>query len=349
MTEIKQIFKKNAVMSEDDAKRVLSPLAFALRNAVLEKGTNIYSDKKELAIILKSYGIGDIQLRQVDMIISGSSFMRYLDHMSEEISAVEINNIMKSAMSTGLSLNTIQNVVSDLLFGIGINQIIMLGSFDDRRDLSIGNGVFISPYACRTELDKLEDILKGGEVLTDWQFSYINYCHRAGIPKASRLLGMMFQQGLNVDESQQKAEEYLGFAVSMGDAESMLFMGDCCFEQARYDEAYIYYTSPGTYAVDQNRRKRVQILCNTRSFNIKEKWAYIILAVILEIIILFFMPESEITGNHNIEKVVCSILNAGAAAAAILYNRCRPFSDLRKFGLVFAAVMFLYAFMYIVV
>lgn len=348
MTEIKQIFKKNAVMSEDD-KRVLSPLAFALRHAVSEKGTNIYTDKKEFETILKSCGIGEIQLRQVDMILSGSSFIRYLDHMSEGISAVEINNIMKSAMSTGLSLDTIQNVVSDLLYGIGINQTIMIGSFDERRDLSIGNGVFISPYACRTELDKLEDILKSGEVLTDWQFGYINYCHRAGIPKASRLLGMMFQQGLNVEESQQKAEEYLGFAVSMGDAESMLFMGDCCFEQARYDEAYIYYTSPGTYAVDQNRRKRVQILCNTRSFNIKEKWAYIILAVILEIIILFFMPESEITGNHNIAKVVCSILNAGSAAAAIWYNRCRPFSDLRKFGSVFAAVMFLYAFMYIVV
>ena len=80
MTEIKQKFKKDAVMSEDD-KRVLSPLAFALRHAVSEKGTNIYTDQRELEKILKSCGIGEIQLRQVDMILSGSSFIRYLDHM----------------------------------------------------------------------------------------------------------------------------------------------------------------------------------------------------------------------------------------------------------------------------
>lgn len=341
MIEIKQIFKNNV----HDINGGESNLGKTLRTIVDKESVEVYKSTEKLSVLLKEAGFNDIEIRQVEMVLGTGSFVRYLDQLSDGISAIDINNIIQVSMAAGLSLDTVRKIVSDLLYGIGIPQKINVGSFDEKREFS-ANSIYISPYACRYELHKIEDLIKSKTKLLEWQVSYLNYCYQAGIPKAARLLGQMYQMGTGVDENPLIAASYLKNAVSMGDAEAMVLLGDYFFGEAYYDEAYEYYTGPGTYAVDEQHRGRVRLLQKIKKFNSKEIFVWMALAVILQMIILI-LPASVITGSHNAAKIVCTLLNICAAAWVAFTNIKRPFFDLRRYGIAFSGIFFIYAFFYV--
>lgn len=341
MIEIKQIFKNNV----HDINGGESNLGMALRTIVAEEGMEVYRSTEKLSARLKESDVVETEIRQVEMVLETGSFVRYLDQLADGISSIDINNIIQVSMTAGLSLDTVRKIVSDLLYGIGIPQKINVGSFDEKREFA-ANSIYISPYACRYELNKIEELIKSKTKLTEWQVSYLNYCYQAGVPKAARLLGQMYQQGIDVDENPVKAAEYLKTAVSMGDAEAMVLLGDYFFGEAYYDAAYELYTGPGTYAVNEQRRGRVRLLQKIKKFNAKGIFMWIALAVILEIIMLF-LPASVITGSHNAVKVICTLLNICSAALVVFTNFKRPFFDLRKYSMAFSGIFFIYAFFYI--
>lgn len=345
MMKKKKIFKQNfSEIKEPET----SKLGIALRTIVSQKGTMIYTNIDELSILLEEQKIDSIQIKQVEMVLISGAFSRYLDQISEGISVLDINNIINATMYSGLSLETIKTVVSDLLYGLGISQKVKIRNLPDIMTTEVPQeNTYITPYTCKSELNRIENLIKKGTKLSEEQFSYLNYCYESGIPKAARLLGILYQQGGDLEKDLKKSVEYLNSASRMGDAESRGLLGDYHFREGRLDEAYSLYTMPGALAVNEQRRGIVRILCEIKKFNLKSIIMWFLIAVLMEGGILF--SSSAITGDHILAKIVCTVVNIGTIVSLIWVNRKKPFFDLRIYGVAFSIIFFIYMFVYILV
>ena len=343
MVTLKQLFKNTGQRQPQETR-----LGMALRAIVMQEGIEAYSDVERLAERLSAQGVSDIEIRQVQLVLEAGSFMRYKEQFSQGITAVDINNIVQATGISGLTADTIRKVVSDLLFGVGISQNIHVEiSFDSGRSF-INEDIYCIPLACGKELDEIETALNTEvESLSKEQFSFLNYCAAAGVPRAARILGEMYLQGKGTVEDIGKAGEYLGYAVRAGDIKAMALLGDYCYENGYYNEAYKLFTSPGTFAVDSGKRQVVSNLCDIKAFNRKEFAMWLAVTAVLEILILF-LPASTVTGGHIIAKVICSLLNAGVFGLLTLNWYKQPYSDLRQYGLLYVLTTFIFLFIYIV-
>ena len=214
----------------------------------------------------------------------------------------------------------------------------------------LNKDIYSIPSACEKELDEIETALNTEmevENLSKEQFSFLNYCAAAGIPRAARILGEMYLQGKGTVEDIGKAGEYLRYAVRAGDIKAMSLLGDYCYEKGYYNEAYKLFTSPGTFAVDSSKRQIVSNLCDIKVFNRKELVAWFAVTAALETLILF-LPASPITGGHIIAKVICSLLNVGVFGLLTLNWYKQPYSDLRQYGPLYVLTVFIFLFIYIV-
>lgn len=347
LMKINQFFK-----IEDDYGREISRLAKALRTIVKESGTESYKEKESLPVLLQNQGVDMVDIRKVELVLETSNFLRYLDQLSEGISAIDINNIIQSAENSGLTLETLKIIISDLLYGIGITQKIRQENYSEGWEKSSGfssQSIYLTPYAYKDSLDKVEKNIKEKKKLEASEFSYLNYCCTAGVPRAARILGKLYLQGTYVGKDLKKAKEYLKFAVHTGDAGAMVLLGDYYYEMAKYNEAYELYTSPGALAVNGDRKSRVRDLYDIKKYNKKEVFIWGIITIITEFLILYVCADSVITGKHIVMKVICSILNIGTFAAILWKGKKEMFSDLRGYGLMYGLIAFLYYFVYILI
>ena len=345
MVTLKQLFKNTGQRQPQETR-----LGMALRAIVMQEGIEAYSDVERLAERLSAQGVSDIEIRQVQLVLEAGSFMRYKEQFSQGITAVDINNIIQTAEISGLAADTIRKVVSDLLFGVGISQNMHMEISFDSGYSFLNKDIYSIPSACGKELDEIETALNTEmevENLSKEQFSFLNYCAAAGIPRAARILGEMYLQGKGTVEDIGKAGEYLRYAVRAGDIKAMSLLGDYCYENGYYNEAYKLFTSPGTFAVDSSKRQIVSNLCDLKVFNRKELVAWFAVTAALETLILF-LPASPITGGHIIAKVICSLLNAGVFGLLTLNWYKQPYSDLRQYGPLYVLTVFIFLFIYIV-
>lgn len=342
----KQLFKNTGQKQPEESK-----VGMALRTVVMREGIEAYSNAEHLAEKLSEQGISEIEIKQVQLVLAAGSFLRYKEQFSEGITATDINNIIQTTAVSGLAAETVRKVVSDLLFGVGISQNIhMEVSFDGGHSF-INKDIYSIPSACGGELDDIETVLdtkkEEENSLSKEQFDFLNYCAAAGIPRAARILGKMYLEGTGAVKDIGKAGEYLGYAVRAGDTKAMVLLGDYCYENGYYNEAYELFTGPGTFAVDSSKRQTVSNLCSIKEFNRKEMAVWVGITVLIEVLILF-LPASAVTGNHTVAKVICSMLNAGVFGLLLWNWYKHPYSDMRQYGLLYAFVAFIFMLVYIV-
>lgn len=340
----KQLFKNTGKKQPE-----VSKLGIALREIVKREGIESYTNTEHLAELLKNYEISEVDIKKVQLVLVSGSFLRYKQQFSEGITAVDINNIIQSTLVSGLSVEVVRTIVSDLLFGVGISQNIHMEVSFDKGHSFLNKDIYIMPSACEKELNEIEKALtaSGENKLSKEQFNLLNYCALAGIPRAARILGEMYLEGIDTVKDIKKAVEYLEYAVQAGDTKAMSFLGDCCYERGYYNEAYEFFTGPGTIAVDSGKRQLINNLCSIKMFNTKAIVLWLGVTILIEIL-FFFLPASTITGVHNVAKVICSLLNIGTFGLLTLHWYKKPFSDLRQYGLLYAFIVFVYLFVYII-
>ena len=241
-----------------DVKAGQSQLELALRAAVLEKGRDVYKNLTKVSQYLRDRGISGTQIRHVELILTDSELLRYLEQMNAGLTAVECNNILVSAERTGLSDSTIRRTVEALLGAMGVQQVLEKPTSGSARR-GIQRGLYVPPREYKLPLRDMENKLKSGEELDKEEYSLLDQFVQAGIPMAIRLQGQAYVNFGTTAEVVREGVQQLELAAERGDAEATALLADYLASR-NGRRARKLYTRPGTMALDDVRRENFRQL-----------------------------------------------------------------------------------------
>lgn len=317
-----------------------TPLEQALRSLIAEKGRDAYKYTTKVAQYLRDKQISQTQIHHVELILTNSSLLRYLDQMDVGLSAVECNNILLSAVGTGLSDRTIRVTVEALLNGMGVPQV--LKHIDDEIKTK-GNerNLYVPPSVYDGILSQIEEKLEARQVPTKDEFSLLDQFVQAGVPKAFRLQGHASILFSKSKKNIRTGVEYLELAVARGDAEAAGLLADYYAEE-NGKRANSLYTKPGALAMDDERKRNFVALKKKRKG--RNMQLLLIAAVCLLVqAVLLWLPVSPVTGSHEVARWVCTGINFLGAMWVVFCFARDPYRDLRGQTLPMLLALFAYA------
>lgn len=313
-------------------------LANTLRALVQEEGREVYRDGEKLAQYLKGRGIPDSSIKQAELVLCGSSLLRYMDQLSNGLSAIDINNILITAMEAGLSNRTARNTVYALLYGLGVPQF--LGEYESRSAAAGNqNGLYVPPEMYTQQLTEINNRISS-KTASQGDFSLLNQFIGAGIPRAYVVMGRAYLTGAGVPRDENKAREYLEYASEHGEAEATSMLADYYFDRNDL-KAYQLYTRPGALALNKEQWAKFTELNTRRIFYNTQMWLMVGLFVLLEVM-MFLFSASAVTGPHDVARNVCTILNLIDLAGMIALHVKNPYQDLRNFSVPMLVSFFVY-------
>lgn len=314
-------------------------LANTLRTLVQEEGPDVYRDGEKLVQYLRARGIHEKSIKQAELALCGSSLLRYMDQLSNGLSAIDINNILITAMEAGLSNRTARNTVYALLYGLGVPQF--LGEYEDSTAVAAGNqnGLYVPPSMYAQQLTDINGRI-GEKKATQEDFSALNQFIRAGIPRAYTVMGRAYLTGSGVPTDEDKAREYLEFASEHGEAEATSMLADYYFDRNDL-KAYQLYTRPGALALNKEQWAKFTELNTRRIFYNLQMWLMVGVFVLLEVL-MFLFSASAVTGPHDVARNVCTIINLINLAGIIALHVKNPYQDLRNFSVPMILSFFVY-------
>ena len=339
---IQKLTNQRERIKEGTLKIKEDPISMLLRESVSRNGIQAYKDSKLLCDFLIGKNVNRIKVKQINMILTESSFLNYLDKINDGISPIEVNNIIKSAIPTGMTLKTIQEVVTILLNGLGIFQDINIVFIESNNPSN--KELYISTFECKETLGGFEDQIEKNKALNASQLEYINCCCKAGVSDAYRIKGILYLKGINISQNYDAALNCFLTAESMGDIKSLLYMGDCYYEKEKYKEAYDCYTGFGTYAISPATRVIVRNLIEIKKFCKKEMFITLVLGVVIEMYLLIVPFETSLSLIQTFLKILCLLLNVAITVLTFIKYRKNSYYDFRKCSLFYALVLSVYIF-----
>ncbi len=316
-------------------------VATTLKGIVASKGVEIYRDIPELSEQLKAQGIRDSSIKQVELVLYGSSLTRYLDQLSDGLSAVDVNNIILTAERAGLSAKAARKTVSDILYSLNVPQLAHDLSSVELTEQAMGGTIYIPPAAYAGRIGKLQTKVKNGQELTKEEFSELDAFALAGIPVAHTLLGQIYLEGLGVPQDESTALEHLKCAASHGDAEAYGLLADYNYGKDNM-KAFQLYSRPGAMALDEERWERFRNLNRVKRHHNIQALLLVALTLFAELF-MFVFSSSVITGEHMVACIVCSVINFLIAIGSVMVHIKNPYQDLRNLSLPLLVTFFIFA------
>lgn len=320
-------------------------VATTLKDIVAAEGAEIYKDIPRLVEKLKAQGVRDSAIKPVELVLYGSSLIRYLDQLSNGLSAIDINNIILTAESAGLSARMARKTVSNILFSLNVPQLAQDVSAVELAEQANGGTIYIPPAAYTNRIHELQEKIRNQKKLTESDFSEINAFAQAGIPAANSLLGEIYLVGMGVPADKQVALEHLKYAAAHGEAEAYGLLGDYYYGQDNM-KAFELYSRPGAMALNEKRWVRFRNLHNVKRYNNLQALLLVLLAVVVELF-MFLFNTSAITGEHVIASMICSVINLITIAGTLFVHYKNPYQDLRNLSLPLLITFFIFAQIYI--
>lgn len=316
-------------------------VATTLKDIVAAEGAEIYKDIPRLVEKLKAQGVRDSAIKPVELVLYGSSLIRYLDQLSNGLSAIDINNIILTAESAGLSARMARKTVSNILFSLNVPQLAQDVSAVELAEQANGGTIYIPPTAYTNRIHELQEKIRNQKKLTESDFSEINAFAQAGIPAANSLLGEIYLVGMGVPADKQVALEHLKYAAAHGEAEAYGLLGDYYYGQDNM-KAFELYSRPGAMALNEKRWVRFRNLHNVKRYNNLQALLLVLLAVVVELF-MFLFNTSAITGEHVIASMICSVINLITIAGTLVVHYKNPYQDLRNLSLPLLITFFIFA------
>lgn len=331
----------NVVKNSQITKTDYTPglMANTLRMLVQEEGRDVYRDSEKLAQYLRGKGIHENSIKQAELVLCGSSLLRYMDQLSNGLSAIDINNILITAMEAGLSNRSARNTVYALLYGLGVPQF--LGEYEDSTSVVEGNqnGLYVPPSMYVKQLNEISNRISQKNA-SQIDFSTLNQYVSAGIPRAYTIMGRAYLVGSGVPADENKAKEYLEYASEHGEAEATSLLADYYFNRNDL-KAYHLYTRPGALALNKDQWAKFAELNTRRMFYNTQMWLMVGVFLLLEVL-MFLFSTSAVTGSHDVARNVCTFINLINLAGIIAIHVKNPYQDLRNFCVPMILSFFVY-------
>lgn len=316
-------------------------VATTLKSIVASESAEIYKDVPKLVDLMKVQGIRDSAIKQVELALYCSSLVRYLDQLSSGLSAIDINNIILTAESAGLSTRVARKTVSDILYSLNVPQLAQDVSAVELAEQANGGAIYIPPVAYASRMNEIQMKIRNGQELTADDFSELNAFSQAGVPAANTLLGRIYLEGLGVPADENTALENLKYAAAHGDAEAYGLLGDYYYGQDNM-KAFELYSRPGAMALNEKRWVRFRNLHKVKRYNNLQALLLIVLTVVVELF-MFLFNTSAITGGHMVACVVCSVINCLIMIGILMVHFKNPYQDLRNLSLPLLIMFFIFA------
>lgn len=325
-----------------------SRTAQVLRSAVTVEGKEIYHNVDRVKEVLLSGNIPALEVVQVELAIRGSSIVKYLDSLETAgITAVDINNILRSVESSGLAFEKSRTVIAAILYSLNVPQTqleILLTDGVLEKKVATSVSLYIPPYAYEKRLNEFKDMIDDGTALDSDQISELKDYVNAGVAKAFYLLGCIYLRGLGVEKDEKIGRDYVHRAISKGYRPAYALWGDSEYENNDFDSAYISYRSMGAVALDSERAQKMRRIMRGKAFAKKVIVFLGIIYAVLSVLMLAVFRVSPVNGTHAVAPWIFFVINTLLYGGMIFVHIKRPFKDLRHYSILFAVLFCIFMF-----
>ncbi len=313
-----------------------SRAARALRQLTEISGREVLRDIPAVEDALSSAGVSEEELRRIRRFLRDSSLNWYLDQAQEGLSAVDLNNILRTAVSSGMTLQEAGETLNTILQGLEIPRTLELPSPAEPEEEPMEPAVPEEEW--REDLDQLELKLSQDLDLTGEELDLLADCADAGVPRAFFLTGILYRTGNGVPADLEKSTAWLRRAVQGGYVPACSLLGDCFWEKREYEKAGECYTMPGAPAPGPERARRVEQLYQSGKFIRRQALLCGGALVLLDAV---FLGLALLLGTGFSVLVILSALLQGCAAVlTVLTLKRYPLKDRRTWGLLPGTLLF---------
>ncbi|MBQ7836435.1 MAG: sel1 repeat family protein [Clostridia bacterium] len=326
-----------------------SRTAQVLKSAVTVEGKEIYHNVDRVKDVLLAQSIPAIEVVQLELALRGSSIVKYLDSLETAgITAVDINNILRSVESSGLATDISRTIIAAILYSLNVPQTqldILLTDGILEKKVTTSVSLYIPPYAYEKRLKEFQEKIEDGDApLGSDEISELKDYVNAGVAKAFYLLGCIYLKGLGVEKDEQIGRDYVYRAISKGYRPAYALWGDSEYENNDFDSAYISYRSMGAVALDPERAQKMRRIMRGKAFA-KKVIVYLgIIYAALSVLMLAVLRESPVNGVHAVAPWIFFAINTLLYGGMIFVHIKRPFKDLRHYSIFFAVLFCIFMF-----
>ena len=324
-----------------------SKLALVLRSAVNSEGPTIYNNPDRVKAVLAAQNVSQVETVQTELALRGSAIVKYIDSLKTGLTAVDINNMLKSVEACGLATDPSRRIISAILFSLNVPQTqldLILGDGVLEKQVKTSVSFYIPPYVYEDRLNEFEEKLADGDALDSDQISELKDYVAAGVGKAFYLLGRIYLDGIGVEKDEKVGRDYVLRAISKGYRPAYALWGDNEYENNDFDSAYISYRSLGAVSLDKERCNKMRRIMKGKDFAKKVIVFLGIIYAVLSVLMLTVMRTSPVNGAHNVAPWIYFALNTLLYGGMIFVHIKRPFKDLRHYGILFAVLFCIFMF-----
>ncbi len=346
-----------------------SPLSRELQSIVSKLGPEVF-DNKDLVI-------GEIEKTELDektksqfaLVLKCSNIADYVRNSKSDMSVVDLDNAIHNvAESTGLTHDAALTVTVDVLYAFGLrfevefSPVLADGKIEKRLHAAMPSSAAereIKDAHVLYDLYKksVDDAAEGNadeetvKKSAEEAINAINNLCSCGISEGFYLLGLCHYYGdCGTAVDKEASLTFMSCASDMGNAKAASFLGNLyyCEDNPRlrdYTAAHYYFTRPGALAMGKTEQNALKDISMQRAANRLTLLFSVILAVMTAVFAVYFR-SGIFSGSSRlgvgIPVVILSILTV---AAEVVYNRRKPFNNIRPFMFVQLFLWAVYAFL----
>lgn len=290
-----------------------SKVGETLRNAVNEKGAEIFKDIDSIESVLNNENCDKKVIRQLLLFLQTSNIDRYIPQRQTGITMVDVNNIIyRTESESGLKKDTVKKLLVVIFYALSLPTSLETVTIPIVAGSKPGDKLVESSgdYECKLEVIAKAISDRDLETLIP-MMPELNRMADNGYAEALYQKGLCYYYGCGVEDDLLEATKCFKTAAQSGSINAYAALGDCCFENIipNYTQAFKYYTMLGAIANSKKRQNNIKVILEEGKVNIKLLIINFILVIFLIVFNIFFAKGTfSVYGEEHIFSAVLSVI-----------------------------------------
>lgn len=284
-----------------------------LRNAVNEKGTEIFTDIDGIESVLNNENCDKKVTRQLLLFLQTSNIARYIPQRQTGITMVDVNNIIyRTECESGLKKDTVKKLLVVIFYALSLPTSLETVIIPTDAGIKFNDKVMEPSDEYESKLAAI------GKAISDRDLEALvpmmpelNRMADNGYAEALYQKGLCYYEACGVEYDLLEAIKYFKMAAQNGSINAYASLGDCFFENVipNYTEAFKCYTMLGSIATSKKRQENIKVVLEERKLNIKLLTTNFVLVAFLIIFNIFYAKGTfSVNGEEHIVSAAVSII-----------------------------------------
>lgn len=246
---------------------------------------SLLDDPQKLYDCLRARGTDKTRAMQFILLSQAADLPQFLRRRSgEKITARDLDMLVQKARErSGLTYPVIFDIFYGFFSRTGVGVLKNREDYKTAAFKPSGKAFIVPPEAVRSEVLRAVDKLKLDPADKD-AYACLEQWAAAGQAPAVFARGKILLESGAAGEQAEKALRDIRYASDNGETEASAYLGDYYFNVKKNTElAYIYYTEPGSRALNEKQRENLMYLLGMKKFGVRN----LIMAGALWLLFLF--------------------------------------------------------------